>query len=675
MMAKKKVFSDEEIPAIIEQIDVDEDVITVEEVNFDWNDDDPLEITEITTAIVDTPNTNASVRDNVRINNDHTDDSDGNISDDVSAGAEENYPFRRKKMLVNSLAMALDESNYDAVPQPDNEIIMTSMYQKKTKNIAERKITWSNIQPQRTAENSSEKIVVVQPPVIPKLTVCMTPIDCWECFISNDMLELVVLCTNKRIVIEIDRHELDPDNMPLFKHVKLTDLVEIKCFIGLLYYRGLLTNNHIDYDVLFTEQFGPAPFGASMSAKRFGFLHSHISFDDCATRAERWRHDRFAPFREIFEKFNDACSSSLIPREYLALDETLYPCRNRMGFKQNNKSQPAKYGLLYKSVNSVVYPYTYRTAVYAGKPTGEPGPYYIPGIIPLVKSLIIQLSEKVSLRGRNLTIDRQYSSIELFEFLWSMRITAIGTILLNRRGLPRQFFSVEGRHNNSYDVAWECAEKKLSLHSYVANTKSSGRKNVMLLSTATPLMAVTKDDEKKPAIMKLYDFTKGGTDIVDHRINKYTTNTKSNKWTLSAFSYVLDTARVNAQTIFSLNNKKHPRETMSFNFGMELAKTLIEPNVKRRDKTFLARPQKIKIDTFLGHTQCVPYAYGNELYPQRGKRRACSSCVDEFAPEFRTDQHAKVSRTTQQCQRCENSTCHSHLVQQCSTCYQAVSHA
>ena len=34
-----------------------------------------------------------------------------------------------------------------------------------------------------------------------------------------------------------------------------------------------------------------------------------------------------------------------------------------------------------------------------------------------------------------------------------------------------------------------------------------------------PLLGVTKDDDKvKPAIPKLYDYTKGGTDIVDLHI-------------------------------------------------------------------------------------------------------------------------------------------------------------
>ena len=47
-------------------------------------------------------------------------------------------------------------------------------------------------------------------------------------------------------------------------------------------------------------------------------------------------------------------------------------------------------------------------------------------------------------------------------------------------------------------------------------TKSTGRKNVLMLSAIRQIPGKTKDDGKsKPAIMKFYDLTKGGNNIVD----------------------------------------------------------------------------------------------------------------------------------------------------------------
>ena len=59
----------------------------------------------------------------------------------------------------------------------------------------------------------------------------------------------------------------------------------------------------------------------------------------------------------------------------------------------------------------------------------------------------------------------------------------------------------------------------LSLSSYVVKTSQGKKKYVLLLSTLEPILSVTSDDNKvKPAFYKLYDFTKGGTDIIDQRM-------------------------------------------------------------------------------------------------------------------------------------------------------------
>ena len=56
-------------------------------------------------------------------------------------------------------------------------------------------------------------------------------------------------------------------------------------------------------------------------------------------------------------------------------------------------------------------------------------------------------------------------------------------------------------------------ENKLVLRSYVLPTKSSGQVNILLLSTVEILGVRMGDGKKKPAIGKLYDFTKAGMDV------------------------------------------------------------------------------------------------------------------------------------------------------------------
>ena len=68
---------------------------------------------------------------------------------------------------------------------------------------------------------------------------------------------------------------------------------------------------------------------------------------------------------------------------------------------------------------------------------------------------------------------------------------------------------------------------------------------------------MTKYDGKdRPALYKL----KGGTDIVDQKMGTYTCKAKSSKWKMVALYYMLDTARVNAQTMLSLKMEKIPKK-------------------------------------------------------------------------------------------------------------------
>ena len=85
--------------------------------------------------------------------------------------------------------------------------------------------------------------------------------------------------------------------------------------------RGLLGLNHHDVEQLFSKHVGPDVFGATMSQQRMKFLLANITFDDPDERAQG---------------FNKKCSKFLYPSEFLSLDETLYPMRHQIIFRQYN---------------------------------------------------------------------------------------------------------------------------------------------------------------------------------------------------------------------------------------------------------------------------------------------------------------------------------------------------
>ena len=209
---------------------------------------------------------------------------------------------------------------------------------------------------------------------------------------------------------------------------------------------------------------------------------------------------------QLCETVSRHAMKTMAPSDYLIIDEILYPMSTQVSFKQYNPDKPAKYGMLLKSINSARYSYTYQTIVYHGKPVGEPDNY--------TKHLVDKILEHKPLKGRNISMDRLYTSVAIARWLLEKDITTIGILQSNRRGIPPEIKDISTREILSTETYWE-QDGDLSLSSYVVRS-SSGKKNILVPTTMRPLFGVTSDDgKKKPALYKLYNFTKGGTDIVD----------------------------------------------------------------------------------------------------------------------------------------------------------------
>ena len=455
-------------------------------------------------------------------------------------------------------------------------------------------------------------------------------------------------------------------------HIRKTNICELRAFYGLSYARGAQNTNLTDAHKLWSEStFGHPIYGACLSRHRYSFLRQNITFDDVTTRDMRWRTDRFAALRMFFQAANDNFSRHMQPPEYLTVDETLYATRTDIAFRQYNPSKPARYGILLKSINAAQIPYTFLSTVYAGRPVGEPGPYYIKGITATVKAMVEQLSRFVELDGRNITTDRLYTSYQLTNWLLSKNITTTGTLMSNKKGIPKHLLSVTDRDTPSCEVLYDTnTEGRVSLHSYVVSTKGNQKKNILLMCSQPPLIGVTKDDSKKPAIYKFYDYTKGGTDQVDYRLAANTVRTKSKRWTMTGFSYIMDTMRVNAQTIVALNTGVCPTSTNSTEFCWDLALALAKPHMRRRrERGGLQGRIKRNIDFIIGANN-EPVI--QQMPQQNATKRRCAYCVSAIeGPGFKKRKDNLPKHVTC-CTTCHRTLCKAHCVLYCSACDPAI---
>ena len=80
------------------------------------------------------------------------------------------------------------------------------------------------------------------------------------------------------------------------------------------------------------------------------------------------------------------------------------PCVIR-SISDYNPNKPAKYGLLYKSLNDARFAFTYQVIPYSGRPEDGTGPYYLSSTGDYVESLVNAMPRS-SVKGRNTSMDR-----------------------------------------------------------------------------------------------------------------------------------------------------------------------------------------------------------------------------------------------------------------------------
>ena len=391
------------------------------------------------------------------------------------------------------------------------------------------------------------------------------------------MLEMTLTGMNNKIIEFRVKFSVQLERSSKYPHCKEADMIEIRAVFGILYLRAA---KHLNLQIVrdvFSHESSLDIFQNTMSQNRFVFLVRMLSFDDKDTRAERWKLDKYAAFRDFFERMNVNNARARVPSSYTSIDETLYPYRGHIGLKQYNPNKPSKYGLLYRSLCDASIPYTYWTLPYAGKPDTLGSEYYVTGTDEYTKYLVDKFSLYGSLEGRNISLDRYFTSVSIAEWCLAEKISIVGTMRLDRKGIAPEMKSLEDRDEKS--VLWWYKEKdeKNMIVSF-ADKKKSGMKNIVVLSTMHDTVRVTKDQRRKPYVIVFYDYTKGGVDVVD-LIAKMSTRIKNKRWVINSLAFALDTARTNAKTIFMENTKK---KMSNFEFTWNLGKALVLPQIQNR---------------------------------------------------------------------------------------------
>lgn len=422
-----------------------------------------------------------------------------------------------RKQKFPDLDAVMDDKNFDSLPP--QEIVTHTWKSKDKKDPTQYKWTTDVTVVGRMGANN---ILHSVPGPTSAARSCTTLKELFGKYITEEMVADVVTYTNAKVSNIRQNHPraLQSNKYP---YLKDTTQDEIHAFFGLMYVRGVLKYNLLRVDRLYQHQHSNPIFKATMSQNRFELLLRIIQFDDVNDRPERWEEDRFTAFRSFFNEFNSNCIALRIPSDFLSIDETLYPYRGRITIKQYNPNKPAKYGILYRSLSDARLPYTYNTLPYAGKPNAiTEKREYVTGTDNYTKWLVKGAERSVDLSGRNISIDRYFTSMHISDWLNKRGLTIVGTLRTDRKGIPDTVKECKGRLDKSTKYFF-CEDLKSILVSYVVK-KKKGWKNVLVLSSMHSSTKVTRDQLLKQSVIVFY--TKGGVDIMDQCAGVYTTRSK-----------------------------------------------------------------------------------------------------------------------------------------------------
>ncbi|KAB0803234.1 hypothetical protein PPYR_00204 [Photinus pyralis] len=450
--------------------------------------------------------------------------------------------------------------------------------------------------------------------------------DIWQLFFTEEMINEIVEFTNVKI------RSVQPNYAYRPRDARETDLLEIKAFIGLLFFAGSCYSNHRNViDLWNNNGTGIEIFRLVQSKNRF-----HVN------RHLRKSADKLYCIRGLFEQFVKKCKTYYSHGPYVTVDEMLPNFRGRCSFCVYMPTKPGKYGVkVWACCDAKTYYCSNLEVFIRNQP---PGPYWIDSRSSEVVKRMVNHIER---SGRNVTCDNLFTSVPLAKDLLEKKLTLVGTLRKNKREIPPMFIakSVKRPLNSSmFGFTNEC-----TLVSY----KSKVSKMVLLLSTLHHDDAINPEsgEAAKPEIIITYNSTKCGVDLNDALQKKYSVSRKANRWPLVIFYFLLNVSGVNSYVIYKENTVKKIRRQ---DFLASLCLSLVYEQGKRRVyETNIPQSMKLRLCELLKiekNTVSVP------------KQQDVTEARCAFCPSKKN----RKSKTL--CSVCKRHICKEHTTVKCKEC-------
>ncbi|CAB3249420.1 unnamed protein product [Arctia plantaginis] len=443
---------------------------------------------------------------------------------------------------------------------------------RKKKYFGKNRFRWSSA-PSSTRSRTLQHNIMqeregVKPAFRSAINSSTSPLDIWQQFFTDEIFENIVVQTNIKI------RQMRPKYQNSYC-VQDLDLMELKAFIGFLFYTAIFKENREHYTSWYsTDGTGREIYRCIMSKNRLEVLLNAIRFDDTATRPERRAIDSSAPIADLFKSFIDRCQALYAIGSYASIDEMLVPFRGRCKFKVYMPKKPAKYGIKIQCLTDARSGYLLNAYIYVGKDSDSQNlPAEYQGMKKPTQA-VMRLIPPIEGSRRNVTTDNWYTSIELLELLKKKQLTGVGTMRKNQKEIPRDFLPNSSRNVDSTIFGFT---KDYTISSYVPK-----KNRAVITVSSMHHMPDIDDTSKKPEVILFYNKTKIGVDLLDQRCSNYSTSRRTRRWPLAIFYRLLDISASNSYVVSLSVTPQGQKVESRFKFLKRLAEQLVRPHLERR---------------------------------------------------------------------------------------------
>nr|CAB3267317.1 GDP-L-fucose synthase [Phallusia mammillata] len=407
-----------------------------------------------------------------------------------------------------------------------------------------------------------------------------TALECFQNFITDDMLSHIITATNAQAAIKFEKKPVS--NTSMWYKWKDVTLSEMKAYLGVILKMGLMEKKTVN--AYFSREWSEyTPFFLNVfSRRRFEQIHWMLRLE--IPQPTTGPTTRKRKVENILKNIQDKCLQNFIPGKKIAVDESTVGCKGRIAFKTYNPQKPTKWGLRVYVLSDCETGYISAFEPYFGKSTSKSLAHqHLPFTTGIVLHLVDQVLEKSEGSGYHLYTDRFYTSTTLAHELQQRSVHLTGTIKNNMVGLPVELKKRKSqkeaikafRHpiKNMMVLAWQDKRLVLMLSTY-HNADTEDR--VRYVKSKQEIV-------QKPVVVCDYTANMGAVDRSDHYCASYSFTRKTLKWWRKLFFWLLEVGIINS---FLLFKKIHGRPTRHIQYRNELLRQLVGDvrNTERRGK-------------------------------------------------------------------------------------------